>query len=87
MGSGCATARATASAASSSPASTEPACAASCRTTLGHAAVISGAGPTVLVLTTADRAAEVHALPLPQGWRSATPGIPTVGVRAVRLEG
>ncbi len=54
---------------------------------LGHAAVISGAGPTVLVLTTADRAAEVHALPLPQGWRSATPGIPTVGVRAVRLEG
>ena len=54
---------------------------------LGHAAVISGAGPTVLVLTTADRAAEVPALPLPQGWRSATPGIPTVGVRAVRLEG
>ncbi|WP_311966581.1 homoserine kinase [Arsenicicoccus cauae] len=52
---------------------------------LGHAAVVSGAGPTVLVLTTADRVGEVRALPLPQGWRSATPGIPTVGVSAVRL--
>lgn len=45
----------------------------------GHAAVISGAGPTVLVLTTRARAAEVVA---PQGlgeWERLTPGVPSRG--------
>ncbi|AKT52937.1 serine kinase [Arsenicicoccus sp. oral taxon 190] len=54
---------------------------------LGHAAVVSGAGPSVLVLSTTDRAAEVQALAMPDGWRVLVPGIPTVGVSAVRLDG
>lgn len=51
----------------------------------GHAAVISGAGPSVLVLSPRDRVEEVrrHAR---AGWQVLTPGIPdrgaTVGVRS-----
>lgn len=57
----------------------------------GHAAVVSGAGPTVLVLTTTERAGEValaagrateadgHA------WRIFTPGVPERGVSAQAL--
>jgi homoserine kinase len=45
----------------------------------GHAAVISGAGPTVLVLTTADT---VDLLPLaPAGWAALPLDIATQGVR------
>ena len=45
----------------------------------GHAAVVSGAGPSVLVLTTRAAAASVNA---PQGrsaWRRLTPGVPEHG--------
>lgn len=48
----------------------------------GHAAVISGAGPTVLVLTTHDRAGDVV---VPEGlgdWARLTPGVPTTGAVA-----
>lgn len=48
----------------------------------GHAAVISGAGPSVLVLTTRDRAGEV-AGHRGEGWRVLRPGIPTVGAHLV----
>lgn len=46
----------------------------------GHAAVISGAGPSVLVLTTADRSVDV-ALLGGAGWRVLRPGIPAGGAR------
>ena len=49
----------------------------------GHAAVISGAGPTVLVLTTRERAARVVA---PEGaghWVRLTPGVPATGAVAI----
>ncbi|GAA6524605.1 homoserine kinase [Intrasporangium sp. DVR] len=49
----------------------------------GHAAVISGAGPTVLVLTTRDRASLVVAPAGLHQWARLTPGIPTTGVTAV----
>lgn len=44
----------------------------------GHAAVVSGAGPSVLVLARRDRveAVRTHARP---GWRVLTPGIPAHG--------
>lgn len=48
----------------------------------GHAAVVSGAGPTVLVLTTRARSADVV---VPSGlghWDRLTPGIPASGVSA-----
>lgn len=48
----------------------------------GLAATISGAGPSVLVLTSADRVAEVAPL-VPAGWRVLTPGVPTHGVHLV----
>jgi homoserine kinase len=54
----------------------------------GHAAVISGAGPSILVLTTRERAADVVA---PGGlvgrgdWQRLEPGIPERGVEAKRL--
>ncbi|WP_282072826.1 homoserine kinase [Janibacter hoylei] len=48
----------------------------------GLAATISGAGPSVLVLTSADRVAEVDPL-VPAGWRVLTPGVPTHGVHLV----
>jgi homoserine kinase len=44
----------------------------------GHAATISGAGPSVLVLTTHDRAADVTAGD--DSWRRLVPGIPAHGV-------
>jgi homoserine kinase len=48
----------------------------------GHAAVVSGAGPTVLVLTTTARSTDVV---VPSGlghWDRLTPGIPASGVSA-----
>ncbi len=53
----------------------------------GHAAVISGAGPSVVVLTTRDRAGSVvpSGDDLPAGWRRLEPGVPTSGVRVSRL--
>lgn len=52
----------------------------------GHAAVISGAGPSVLVLTADgdDAAAQVAAL-LPEQWRLLRPGVPDQGVRVERV--
>lgn len=49
----------------------------------GHAAVISGAGPTVLVLTTRDRADQVVVPARGGSWDRLTPGIPSAGVSAV----
>jgi homoserine kinase len=46
----------------------------------GHAAVVSGAGPSVLVLTTRAVADEVQAGRLGAGWQRLTPGIPLHGV-------
>ena len=46
----------------------------------GHAAVISGAGPSVLVLARRDRVADVCAFG-GDGWRVLTPGIPPHGAR------
>ena len=49
----------------------------------GVAATISGAGPTVLALTTPDRADTVAgSVPAGGPWRVLRPGVPTVGVRA-----
>jgi homoserine kinase len=45
----------------------------------GHAAVVSGAGPSVLVLTTRAAAPRVQ---LPEdwsGWQRLTPGVPDFG--------
>ncbi len=52
----------------------------------GHAAVVSGAGPSVLVLAVGDRAADVagHA---GAGWRVLTPGIPERGATVTVLAG
>lgn len=47
---------------------------------LGHAAVISGAGPSVLVLTTRDSVAGVTDL-AEAGWRAVTPGIAEAGAQ------
>lgn len=49
----------------------------------GHAAFISGAGPSVLVLTTADRAREVTAPRAPGRWERLVPGIPSHGATVV----
>lgn len=49
----------------------------------GHAAVISGAGPSVLVLTTRDAASEVGAI-ADASWSVLTPGVPTVGAQVTR---
>jgi homoserine kinase len=46
----------------------------------GHAAVVSGAGPSVLVLTVRDRVADVREFG-GAGWRVLTPGIPPHGAR------
>ena len=48
----------------------------------GHAAVISGAGPSVLVLSTAERAPSV-AGHTPAGWLALTPGVPDTGAMLV----
>ncbi|MEO7447003.1 MAG: homoserine kinase [Humibacillus sp.] len=45
----------------------------------GHAAVVSGAGPSVLVLTTRDAAETVVAPADADGWRRLTPGVPAHG--------
>ncbi|WP_022924317.1 homoserine kinase [Serinicoccus marinus] len=52
---------------------------------LGHAAVVSGAGPTVLCLTTADLLTTVlaEARSWGRGWRVLTPGIPSTGLHVV----
>ncbi len=53
----------------------------------GHAAVISGAGPSVLVLSTHDRAADVVVPPALAGdtqWQRLEPGIPVSGVEVTR---
>jgi homoserine kinase len=51
----------------------------------GHAAVISGAGPSVLVLGPAGRAAEVVAHG-GGGWRVLRPGIPPRGAQVRVLD-
>lgn len=50
----------------------------------GHAAVISGAGPSVLVLALRDRVGEVCGFG-GEGWRVLTPGIPAYGARVEAL--
>jgi homoserine kinase len=45
----------------------------------GHAAVVSGAGPTVLVLTTRAAADSVRTPPGTAGWRRLMPGVPSSG--------
>ena len=45
----------------------------------GHAAVVSGAGPSILVLTTRARAREVQVPAGHEGWHRLTPGVPTSG--------
>jgi homoserine kinase len=51
----------------------------------GHAAVISGAGPSVLVLTTAAQIEEARALVDKSVWRVLEPGIPATGATLERL--
>lgn len=51
----------------------------------GHAAVISGAGPSVLVLTTAEQLHEARSAGDPSVWRVIEPGIPATGARLERL--
>lgn len=53
--------------------------------TAGHAAVISGAGPTVLVLTTRERAADVVATDAAVHWARLTPGVPPTGAQVTVL--
>ena len=50
----------------------------------GHAAVISGAGPSVVVLTTHARAGGVLVPANRPGWTRLEPGIPSTGVEVVR---
>ena len=50
----------------------------------GHAAVISGAGPSVLVLTRGDQAAAVRAL-VDDDWKVLDPGVPTTGAQVRHL--
>jgi homoserine kinase len=50
----------------------------------GHAAVISGAGPSVLVLTTGDRAADITAH-VGDAWRVLDPGVPATGAQVRHL--
>lgn len=51
----------------------------------GHAAVISGAGPSVLALARAEVVDEVCGF-APPGWRVLTPGIPASGARVTVLD-
>jgi len=51
----------------------------------GHAAVISGAGPSVLVLTTAAQLEDVRALGDRSVWQVLQPGIPDSGASLERL--
>ena len=52
----------------------------------GHAAVISGAGPSVLVLSTQDAAGGVEAL-VDDAWDLLSPGVPTTGAQVRRFHG
>ncbi|MDF8265111.1 homoserine kinase [Luteipulveratus flavus] len=53
----------------------------------GHAATVSGAGPSVLVLATCDTAAKVvDAARSHAGWRVLEPQIPSTGLRVVSPE-
>jgi len=51
----------------------------------GHAAVISGAGPSVLVLTTAAGLQDACAMADPSVWRVLQPGIPAYGASLERV--
>lgn len=51
----------------------------------GHAAVISGAGPSVLVLTTPGQLADACAVADRSVWRVLEPGIPDTGVSLERI--
>jgi len=51
----------------------------------GHAAVISGAGPSVLVLTTPAQIEGARALGDPSVWRLLEPGMPVTGASLERL--
>lgn len=51
----------------------------------GHAAVISGAGPSVLVLTTLAQIEGARALGDPSVWRLLEPGMPVTGASLERL--
>jgi homoserine kinase len=51
----------------------------------GHAAVISGAGPSVLVLSTPAQLQDAQAQADPAVWRVLQPGIPTTGASLARL--
>lgn len=50
----------------------------------GHAAVISGAGPTVLAFAASQQQAETLTDLVPDGWRVLVPGIDTAGGQLVR---
>jgi homoserine kinase len=51
----------------------------------GHAAVVSGAGPTVLVLANGEDEVEVVGTFVPDGWQVLTPQIDTTGGRQLPL--
>jgi homoserine kinase len=51
----------------------------------GHAAVISGAGPSVLVLSTPDQIQDARAQGDPSMWQVLEPGIPASGASLQRL--
>jgi homoserine kinase len=51
----------------------------------GHAAVISGAGPSVLVLTTPAQLEEARTLGDPSVWRVLQPGIPPAGAGLTKM--
>jgi homoserine kinase len=51
----------------------------------GHAAVISGAGPSVLVLSTMAQVEDARAQADPSVWRVLQPGIPLTGATLERL--
>ena len=53
----------------------------------GHAAVISGAGPSVLVLSTHARADAVEAMVHGGDWQVLRPGVPATGARVERVPG
>jgi homoserine kinase len=53
----------------------------------GHAAVISGAGPSVLVLTTHARADAVEGAVHGSDWQVLRPGVPATGARVERVSG
>lgn len=53
----------------------------------GHAAVVSGAGPSVLVLATTAAVPQVMTVIDGSGWRALVPGIPETGVSVRQLGG